>query len=474
MLLGFLRRSGLSVQAVDAQRSRLEPEALVELILKTRPRIVYWNLRGRSDFLAAQSMIPSVKQTSRPALMIAGGDFATQHDLAILDRISDLDGIVRGEPELSLEALAQRVLEGEEWRDEPGISARADRILRNPPRRLMEDLDVLPAAPDDLFDTGRLERGQRVLFSRGCNSDCSYCGLQTPYRTEHVHRSRFWRCRSSTAIVDEIEHYHRHKNVVHFVFNSFVFFGYEAEAEQVKDVACEILRRRLAITFSFVTHPGHLCRNRSLVPLLKDAGLKRIMLGVDTGLPRALELYGLEFSRTDTVTALRILHEHAIDFVPAFIFYDPFLTIEEIYLNLEFIESIEPFFSHLSTPFGKILDQHIVNSALHVRADTPLYSHLLEQGLADHVDPLQADPVVRFKSPAVGKVYKVHRLTNKATRERIWSALDSPETAERFPQVNRLPLEILREILSTVERQPHLDEATMASLISDWLQERIG
>lgn len=472
VLLGHLRNSGLSVQAVDAQRSILDFKAMIEFIQKAQARIVYWNLRRRADFKAAESMIPLAKQSSPRVLMIAGGDFATRYDLAILDRIRDLDGVVRGEVELSLEALGRRVLKGEEWRNEPGISARAGSIIRNPPRRLMENLDILSAAPDDLFEAGRLECGQQVLFSRGCNSDCSYCGLQTPYRTEYIHRTKFWRCRSGASIVDEIEYYHRHRNVGRFVFNSFVVLGYE-EAEQVTEVAREILRRRLVITFSFVTHPGHLCRNKAILPLLKEAGLEKLTLGIDTSLARALKLYRLEFSRADILTALGLVQEQNIKFVPSFIFYDPFLTVEEIYENLDFFEAIEPFFSHLEIPFGKIVDRHLINTVLRVRTETPMYAHLVEQGLADETDALQGDPIVRFKFPAVGKIHKIHQLANRVVGKGIRPILDSPGAAGRFPYINHLPIEFLREIASIVERQPHLDEATIASMTSEWLCRKL-
>lgn len=472
VLLGYLRKCGLSVQAVDAQLSGLDWRSMASFVQKSGAAIVYWHLDRRPDFQAAALMVPRAREASPQVLMVAGGDFAARYDFAILDRIRDLDCVIRGEPELSLEALGRRVRQGEPWQDEEGITARRDVATRNPPRNLMEDLDILPAAADDLFEAGRLVAGQQVLFSRGCNSDCAYCGMQTPYRSEHSHRTSFWRCRSSVAIVDEIEHYHRNKGVSHFHFNSFVLFGYGTEAEQVGEVAREILRRRLAISFYFVTHPGHLVRNRAILPLLKEAGLRKLTLGIDTSLSRALRMFRLEFSRSDILGALQILHEQEIDFTPAFIFYDPFLEVGEIYENLAFLREIEPFFGHLKTPFGAIVDRSMIHTTLKVRTETPMYPLLVEEGLADATDPLQGDPVVRFKNPAVAKIHRIHKLINTVVGQGIRPMLQSSKVVDRFPYLNHLPIDLLGKIVSTVE-DPSLSEAAVASIVSEWVYGRL-
>lgn len=467
VLLGYLRKCGFTAQAVDAQLSGLDCRSLVSFIRNAQARIVYWHLRRRADFQSAAAMVPLLKETSPQTLMVAGGDFANLYDIGILERLQALDCVIRGEPELALEALGKKVGQGEEWQDEPGITARHGRVTRNPPRKLLEDLDVLGPAAEDLFEAGRLVRGQHVLFSRGCNSNCSYCGMQTPYRDEHPQRSEFWRGRSSTAIVDEIEHFHRARGVSHFLFNSFVLFGY-GEARQVGEVAGEILRRRLRITFSFVTHPGHLCRNRALLPLLKEAGLQGLTLGIDTGLDRVRRMFRLEFSRSDILGALHILHEEKIDFVPAFIFYDPFLEVEEIHENLAFFREIEPLFGHLEVPFGSIVDKYLINTVLEVRTDTPLYPLLLEKGLAEAQDSLQGDPVVRFVNPAVGRIHKIHRLANRVAGQGIRPILQSSRAAGRFPYINHLPIELLEKIVLVAEDRS-LNEAAAAAMASAWM-----
>ncbi len=466
VLLGYLRKCGLTALAVDAQLSGLDCRSLASFIRNDNARIVYWHLRRSADFQSAAAIVPLLKEASPQTLMVAGGDFATLYDIDILERLQALDCVIRGEPELTLEALGRKVGQGE-WQDEPGITARHGRVTRNPPRKFLEDLDVLGPAAEDLFEAGRLVRGQHVLFSRGCNSNCAYCGMQTPYRNEHPHRSEFWRGRSSTAIVDEIEHFHRSRGVSHFLFNSFVLFGY-GEARQVGEVAGEILRRRLRISFSFVTHPGHLCRNRALLPLLKEAGLKGLTLGIDTGLDRVRRMFRLEFSRSDILSALHLLHEEKIDFVPGFIFYDPFLEVEEIHENLAFFREIEPLFGHLEAPFGSIVDKHLISTALEVRTDTPLYPLLLEKGLAEAQDPLQGDPVVRFIDPAVGRIHKIHKLVNRVVGQGIRPIIQSSRAAGRFPYINHLSIELLEKIVLVAEDRS-LNEAAVASMASAWM-----
>jgi hypothetical protein len=205
-----------------------------------------------------------------------------------------------------------------------------------------------------------------------------------------------------------------------------------------------------------------------LLPLLKEAGLKGLTLGIDTGLDRVRRMFHLEFSRSDTLGALHLLHEEKIDFVPAFIFYDPFLEVEEIHENLAFFREIEPLFGHLEIPFGSIVDKYLISTALEVRTDTPLYPLLLEEGLAEAHDPLQGDPVVRFTNPAVGRIHKIHKLANRVVGQGIRTIVQSSRAAGRFPYINQLPIELLEKIVLVAEDQS-LNEAAVASMASTWM-----
>lgn len=478
ILLAYLRRGGFSVQMLNDDLSCLGGSRLLGRVETARTCILYARIRRRLDLQILTTILPRLRSCSPEPLVLVGGEFARRYDLQILERFQEIDAVVRGEPELTLEALGESLAKGEPWWKEPGISWRANgaggQPVRNPPRPLLEDLDQLPMAADDLFEASRLERGQLVLLARGCNNDCLYCGLQTPYRDEFPARNVFWRSRSAASIVDEIEHYHRHKGVTRFILSSFVLFGYEESGgERVTEVAREILRRRLDVSFSFVSHPGALRRNRATLPLLRKAGLAQVILGIDSGLPRSLELYKVPFSLDDIFEALRALHETRTDFLPVFVFYDPYLTPEEIRANLQFLEEIEPFFAHLELPYAYYLEKHMLYSVLAVRQEMPIYTRLLEDELATDVDPLQADPVVRFRSSETGKVFQVHRTVHRRMGQKLRSAVVSAKTIEQFPELKRFHIDLLRKIVELVERRANIDDESAVEESMAWIKGQL-
>ncbi len=470
VLAGYLRRRGFPVEVVDAQVSRLAPPALADHIRRSGASLVYLNLAGRADIKAVRETVEALGGPLAGAPLLAGGQFGSRHDLEILRRLPEIDAIVKGEPEPTLEALGKRLRRKEAWRDEAGLCLRLDEGGRNPPRPLMENLDILPMAVDDLFEPSRLERGQKVLFSRGCNSDCLYCGLQTPYLGDFPSRRSFWRSRSAVSIADEIEHYHRTKGASYFLFNSFVFLGHDRVGSVlIAEVAEEILRRRLTLKFSFTTHPHHLIRNRDLLPLLKEAGLSQVRLGIDSAIPRFMRLYNLEFTIDESREAVRLLHEAKVNFIPIFVFFDPYLSMDEIHTNLNFLTEIQPWFQHLKKPFPYFLERHLLGTSLKVQAEMPLYRTLVNDGLADERDPLEGHPTTSFRYRETEIVFNAHRTIRNRFGSSLQPLLFSSRTLALFPRLSLFPLELLRTVVKAVESLPHPSEPEVTAHVCEWL-----
>ncbi len=458
ILVAYLRQHGLAVVLVDAQVSRLAPANLARSVLEQRPGVMCWRVATRPDFRALIEAAPTIASAPNRPLMLGLGDLAARNDRTVLERVAVLDAVVRGEPEATVAAFAFARRDGERWHELAGLTVR-DRGSphRNAPRPPLEDLAALPRAADDLFDTER--QSQSILISRGCNQDCLYCGLQVPYRKGEPGRKTFWRGRPAKDIVDEIEHYNR-RGVDRFSFNSFVLLGEDEHGtEQIRAVAEEIIRRGLRIHFSFVTQAGALYRNRALLPRLREAGLAQLTLGIDSGVARFHSEYRLPFGRTEIRGALAALHESEITFVPTFIFYDPRTTLAEIRDNLAFLESLAPWFSHLPATFAYLLDQHLINTMLRVRAEMPIYANLRTEGLATEVDPLEADPAIGFRSSATGRCFRLHQRANQVICRRIRLLLFSPQIVNQFPHLDRFPLRLLERIAAHAEQEATEEEA---------------
>lgn len=472
MAVSRARSGGLTAATAGyPDRGPSAPDAAAALAA-FRPRVVYWHVPNRG----AVAPLRAGGTPAAGAVELAGGDFAGRHGEGLLGAVPRLDGTVRGEPEETLAAVAAAVRDGADWRREAGLTVRREGGVRsNPPRPLPDDLDPLAARAEDFFTDQRRTQGHRVMISRGCNSDCLYCGLQTPYRSEHAPaRTEYWRARSVAAVLDEIERFHA-LGVRSFYLNSFVVFGYdERGAGQMEAIARGIVERGLDLELRFVTLVRDLHRNLDLLPLLVEAGLAQLTVGIDSGLPRALATYRVDQTPEQARDCLAALSRLEIPFVSSFIFYDPYLSLPELRANLRFLDSLAPYYAHMEMPFSYFLDQQLLNTVLRVRQDTPIYGRLVEDGLAEAVDPLEREPRVGMRHPEVGRLFQVHQAVNKLFMPSLRPLLWSRAAAATCPAVERLPRDLLERLADLYQAEPDRAPASALAAVAAWLHQRLA
>lgn len=134
-----------------------------------------WNIRMILE------ICHDIKQVSPRTLIILGGPEVSYDAANILQENEAVDFVVRGEGEATLHELLQ-ALENQHMPDNiAGISYRlAGRIINNPDRALLSDLDQTPFPyPSDL---GNYQ--DKIVYyesSRGCPFNCSYCLSSTQH-----------------------------------------------------------------------------------------------------------------------------------------------------------------------------------------------------------------------------------------------------------------------------------------------------
>lgn len=476
-LLAWVRTRGIQASAFDTALSGTTPRELLGEAKKRGARLVYWHLPHDAELAEMLRCREGLRAPSGPLLQVAGGGCARAWDRELLERLPQLGAVVRGELELPILALLQGLeAGGDAWTRSPGCTVRtgdqAGGLRRNPPTRPGIDLAELPPAASDLFHPDRLRRGQSVLLSRGCNSDCLYCGLQTVYRESFPAKSAFWRCREPTAVVDEIEHFaHRH-GVRLFHLEAFVALGYDtAGTDQIRGVADELIRRRLGIRFSFVTHPGHLVRNQALVSKLRQAGLASVTLGLDSGSPTVLDRLRVPFRIEDSIEALRLLHRHRIPFHPLLIFYEPRMSLAEVRQNLSFLRRIARWFSHLPQPYSLHLCRDLLGRILWVSRQTPIHARLEEEGLWEPGEPGEPGRTY-FRDPRVERFYRGHRTLVQPLLSDLGSRLTDPGSCRATPGLALLPLDVLDRWLEMVTEDRADDDRSVREL-SGYLERRL-
>ncbi len=252
----------------------------------------------------------------------------------ILDYCAPVDFVVVGEPEETLVELA-RSLENKPLvktgqGGPSGISGIALRINGEArftgPRPLVESPDGLAFPLRPSLDT---EETVSVLASRGCYNNCSFCLVSALELAKTT-----WRGRSVENIASEISGLvSLGKRDFYFVDPNFVGPGKEGGRRTAQ------LARRLAefeISFGIETRANDLTPD--LMKELAGAGLTRLLLGIESARPEVLKRLGKHTSAASNEKAVAAVREVGIEPDIGFIMFDAESTLEDVRVNLEFLE----------------------------------------------------------------------------------------------------------------------------------------
>ena len=228
------------------------------------------------------------KRRHPSSIVVAGGPHPS---VAAGDVLADpaSDFVVRGEGELAFADLIEGLAEGRtDWTDCQGVSWRdAEGKVRNevdrPPPM---DLDTMPFPAWDLIDHAKYHTVPRggviyahkefatMFSSRACPWRCTYC---------HNSYGKTFRERSAEHVLAEIDLLVRDYGVKELVFMDDIF---NFRPERAKTIARGLIDRNYGLKLTFPNGFRGDILDRELVDLLKEAGMYRCMVAVESAVPR--------------------------------------------------------------------------------------------------------------------------------------------------------------------------------------------
>jgi len=223
--------------------------------------------------------------------IFVGGSHTTMFPESLLETES-IDGVCRGEGELALLELINRLNKGSEYPDVANFWFRKNgEIIQNEVRSLIDDLNKLPIADRSIFPAQDILNYTNFTFSRGCPYNCSYCCNST-LKSIYKGKGAAIRFRSVANALEEIglvvERYHPH----HLFFDDDTFVKNGRWLEEF----CSEYPRHFNVPFSCNARPELI--TRKIAGLMKSAGCAGIIIGVESG-DEALRKQVLNRSMTD-------------------------------------------------------------------------------------------------------------------------------------------------------------------------------
>ena len=237
--------------------------------------------------------------------IVAGGHYASCAAQPLLAHHPEIDIIVIHEGEGTLVEIADAMPILEERRPHiSGIAYRDGQQVRfTTSRRMVDDLDSLPF-PDRRGPIHTIAGvpTSYLMGSRGCYGSCAYCCITTLHRMAPGKR---FRQRSVDHIADEMAALYHERGTRQFIFHDDNFL---VPAEAINHARLSAFQKALkkhgVEDIALVTKCRPADANPNVLRRLKDLGLVRLFLGVESATPRGLSALQRSQSVEDSERAL--------------------------------------------------------------------------------------------------------------------------------------------------------------------------
>jgi len=357
-LAAFLEKSNkeVEIEVVDCNAQQIDWQGLEKHIASSAPDIVASSSLSTCNTYAVVRTLETAKKVNPNILTVTGGQHFTATAEDSLQAYPQIDVIVRGEGEETLAELVPNAQDKTAFAKIKGISYRHQgKIIHNPQRRLIENLEDLPYPGYHLVKdiirkyhfaamAGRDAPYALIEGSRGCPCECTFC-------TQWRHWQGKWRLKSPKRIADEIEFCYNNFGS-RFIWLTDDNFG---SGSRANDLAEEIIKRGITenLTWFVQSRCDDIIRNKEALPKLRKSGLNWVLLGVENSEPSTLQSFKKGIKPQDAQEAVRLLKANDIFAHAMFIIGERKDTAQSIGRLREFANQLDPDFAMFGalTPF---------------------------------------------------------------------------------------------------------------------------
>jgi radical SAM superfamily enzyme YgiQ (UPF0313 family) len=311
-LAAALLKSGVEVRIVDLNSLKLGLKEGVDLIAKSKPRVIgisatSFQLRG------AVQLAERLKEELENVLIGLGGVHISV-DPDFINRFSVFDFGLVGEGEITFPSIVTRILKGEKvkgvfYGQLPTILDE----LSPPARQLIDETDYFS---EQKFAT--------ILATRGCPYNCIFCSIKG-LRGQKV------RFRSPTNVADEMQQV-RDMGIKRFWFVDDTF---AVNRQYVFRLCEEIINRKLDVEWWCETRVESI--DETLLKVMRKAGCIQISFGIESGSERVrINAIRKNFTNDQAVRAFKLCKKFGISTEAYLMMGFPTETVEDLYSTANF------------------------------------------------------------------------------------------------------------------------------------------
>jgi radical SAM superfamily enzyme YgiQ (UPF0313 family) len=330
-------KEGFEVEILDLLISRFSIKKIKDKMSEYKPDIV-----GTGPVTMNYPIALRITEICKEfgATTVMGGCHVTFYDKKALQEAPYLDIVVRGEGEYTF----LDIVKGRDLKYIDGITYREDgQIIQNPPRKFIENLDLLPWPARHLVPISKyraFKSGCDMMTGRGCPYSCTFCvgGKMVGKKP---------RFRDIGKCVDEIEEIvykygFKRINVVDDLLT--------INHKRVFAFCDELDNRGLKIEWTAFSRVDTV--TKEILTRMKETGCIFILYGVESGNQRILDLAKKRNTLEKIRRGVAISNEVGICTLSSFILGLPGETKETIRESLEFGKSLGNWYGfHVLAPY---------------------------------------------------------------------------------------------------------------------------
>jgi anaerobic magnesium-protoporphyrin IX monomethyl ester cyclase len=323
-----------------------EEDLLLGLLRDIRPDLVGLSLTSSLVADVALDLADKIRRTLDVPVILGGA----HPSVAPEECLEHADIVCIGEGDGAIADLAEALAAGRGYHDIPNLWTRANgEIHRNDVRPLSDNLDSLPFAsygdPDSyVIEYDRLERADpatripmyHTYASRmACPFKCAFCAGVWFRHELYADKGPVRRYRSVANILADVKHARaRSPNIEVVQFWDEIFAVRPPQGWL--DEFCERFPKEIGLPYAIWSHPSLI--NGRRVAQLRNAGLKSVVLGIESGSERVRrEIINRGESNKTILRAAQTLHQHGVTVGYDFILDIPWLAEENCRGTFELI-----------------------------------------------------------------------------------------------------------------------------------------
>jgi len=348
-IAALLRENGYTVKIIDSMVENFSLNELINIIDEFSPKVIIYNV-STATYNNDKEVLKFIKSKLNIKPFFAGiGSHVSALSREVLNE-SELDAVIRWEPELIALNLCNAIKKGKDLKNIKGLSyKRNSSIKMNEDEKFIEPLDKLPFPARDLLKNEKytlpvVNSPYTLLVpSRGCPHRCIYC-------TAPLYYGRKVRFRSVESVINEIKEIFYKYHIKYITMWSDTF---TINKKFVIDISKAIIEEGLHEKIKWMCNGRVDTVDDEMLSWMAKSGCIGISYGVESGVQEILDNAKKNIKIEQIERAISLTNKYGIESLAHIIFGLPGETKDTIIKTIDFVKKIKPTYAqfYCAIPF---------------------------------------------------------------------------------------------------------------------------